>query len=213
MEPLADLITDAVMQLCENPVALFGHSMGALIAYEVAVRMQKNHHHPPVRLFLSAHMTPDRMEPTDRHPRRDDALIAEVRKAGAIETELLDNAELRDLVMPSIRADYHMLASYRPYSMTTVNTPIVGYLGLDDPLIDVDDITAWAEITTAGFELHTFPGQHFYLVPEEAALVANVVRCLDSVCPPLAAKDPTDDPDTEHAAARPTRTIMSVQSR
>jgi surfactin synthase thioesterase subunit len=185
MEPLADGIADAVVSLPDMPLALFGHSMGALIAYEVAVRMQQRHHRVPAKLFLSAHMTPDRMEPANEYLHQDDALITEVLRAGGIAPEILDNAELRDLMMPFIRADYHLLASYRPSSMTAVNIPIVGYLGLDDPFVDVDGVTAWAEITTAGFELRTFPGQHFYLESEEAALVADILRHLDSVCSAL----------------------------
>ena len=91
---------------------------------------------------------------------------------------VLDDPDMRELMLPAIRADYHLADSYRPSPSPVLGAPVVAYLGRDDPRVRVWQLRAWAEVTKAAFDLVVFPGDHFYLRSQEAALVGDVARRL-----------------------------------
>jgi pyochelin biosynthetic protein PchC len=109
----------------------------------------------------------------------DDTLLADVRMLDPVNSAVLDDPDMRELMLPVIRADYQVADSYRP-SQPLVHAPVVAYGGDADPTVSVGQLRAWSEITDAGFALAVFPGDHFYLVPGEAELVADVATRLDT---------------------------------
>ncbi|MFI1563536.1 thioesterase II family protein [Streptomyces sp. NPDC020490] len=160
---LAARIAEALTPHTRQPYAFFGHSMGALVAYETARILDHGSVPPPVRLFLSGRGAPG---PTpDPHDRLTDdaAILAAVRKLGGTDASVLDDPELLDMVLPALRADYGALASYRWQPGPALNTPVTVLVGDADPVVPVASVAGWARQTRQDDEVLVFAGGHFYL--------------------------------------------------
>lgn len=147
----------------ENPVLLFGHSLGALIAYEIARRMEHSGR-PPRALIVSARRSPTRPTPDPwRHRLNDAALVAELRRLGGTADDVFAHRELLELVLPVVRADFTLTETYRPPANPGLSCPIVAVRGADDIEVSSEDIAAWEDVAKAGFDLRSLGGGHFYL--------------------------------------------------
>ncbi|MEU1180982.1 thioesterase domain-containing protein [Streptomyces sp. NPDC005820] len=175
MDHLADAVTDALAPFTGLPLTLFGHSMGSAVAYEVALRLE-SHGVRPAHLLVSGRAAPHRARPTGVSDGDDEALLAVVRGLGDHQSEAYDIPELRELLLPALRADYRLIEAYRPARPLPLRAPVTAYTGRDDLTCPPDAVRAWGELTAPGlFTLRAFPGDHFYLVPHEADLVADIV--------------------------------------
>lgn len=163
---LADRIFEAIRHLDDRPLALFGHSMGAVLAYEIALRLQDAGLPAPLRLFASGRRAPSRDRDERLHLGSDTQLLAEVRKLGGPHAALLAEPDVRDMVMPSIRSDYHAVEKYRHEPGRRLSCPVTVLTGDSDPRVSIDEATAWEEHTTGPTELQVFPGGHFFLVDQ-----------------------------------------------
>ncbi|NYT94593.1 thioesterase II family protein [Salinispora sp. H7-4] len=178
MTELADDITAALSWCPTRSVALFGHSMGSSVAYEVTLRLEAAGI-PVRRLFVSAHAAPHQAQRTRLHELGDDALVAGVRRLGDLGSAAYDNAELRELLLPPLRADYALIEGYWPATPAPVRAAITAYVGDRDPGCTPERVRGWSDLTAPGrFELHSFPGDHFYLAPRQAELVSHITRRL-----------------------------------
>ncbi|ELP68670.1 putative linear gramicidin dehydrogenase LgrE [Streptomyces turgidiscabies Car8] len=147
----------------DSPCAFFGHSMGALIAYETARILQDHGARPPARLFLSARGAPGpRRNPHDALP-DDDAILTAVRRLGGTGAALLDDPELVAMVLPALRADYTALAGYSWAPGEPLRVPVTVLCGTDDPVVSVKEAAGWRTHTRADTEVRVLPGGHFYL--------------------------------------------------
>ncbi|WP_067488578.1 thioesterase II family protein [Actinomadura hibisca] len=176
---LVRLIAGAMAPLTDRPFALFGHSMGAVLAYEVA-RLLQERGRPPVHVFASGARPPhDRGDDERVAGRDDDGLVDAIVKLGGTDAEALQNPELRELVLPYIRNDFKLIEDYAHTAAPRLNAPLTALIGDADPHVDEARAARWAELTDGRFALRSFPGDHFYLMPRQADVIAEVMRTLE----------------------------------
>jgi len=169
---LVDALTEALLPLLDKPFALFGHSLGSLVSFELARQLQTNHQTRPVRLFVSAGSAPQiarRGPPIHNLPEKE--FLAELSRLKGTPEELLNNKELMDIVLPSLRADFALYESYRYSSELPLNCPISTYGGLSDEKVTQRDLEAWREQTSVSFSIRMFPGDHFFLKANQSLLL------------------------------------------
>lgn len=168
---MADLIAAELAQLSPGPLLLFCHSMGAAVAFETARRVEQAGRHL-VGLVASARRAPSHHHAGTLHAGTDADLIAELRRLDGTATSLLADDDAVQMILPAVRNDYHAIETYRCPPDATVHCPITVLLGADDPSLTDPEASRWAAHTTTGYDLHTFPGGHFYLVPQRRQVTA-----------------------------------------
>lgn len=186
--PLSDLSAIAsalseALTVDRRPFALFGHSLGALVAFEVLRHVRRTTGLEPVRFFPSAHRGPDLPL---RHPKiaglSDRAFVEEVNaRHGGIPPEVADNQELMDLMVPSLKADYRLFEEYQHVPERPLACPISAFGGTQDPYLSEADLRAWRGLTTGPFVLRMIEGGHFFVNDRRSSVVATVVDELKGV--------------------------------
>jgi len=184
---LAHEIGDVIAPSTERPYALFGHSLGALIAYEVALYLRRQGRPAPVRLFASACRAPQLVYPfAPLHPLNDDDFLHRVneRYDGSVPREVIEDAELRALVVPAFRADFTALETYGHTAEPALDCPITVFGGTSDRTLDRAALEAWSIQTSNAFRLRLVGGGHFYLQPARQQLIADIADDLGTVPAP-----------------------------
>jgi surfactin synthase thioesterase subunit len=182
--PLADaLAAELVADGLPDRYALFGHSMGALIAFELARRLPRAGRPPPIALYVSAHRAPHVPDPVPVAAHRfDDAeLIARLRELQGTPEEVLSDPELRAVALPTIRADFAVCETYALDPGPPLDCPVVVYLPGDDDRISVEDARGWERHTTGPFALVRLRGDHFFLRSDPGELLADLAARLRQV--------------------------------
>jgi pyochelin biosynthetic protein PchC len=180
IEEYADAVCAVLEPFSDRPLALFGHSFGAAVAFEVAHRLTAGPGPDPAALFVSSQGAPHL--PLDDgdfvHLLDDEGLLAELRRMNGTGAGVLDSADVRRLVLPPTRADYAAFARYRFRPGRRLSCPLTALMGEDDPRLETAAARAWREHTTGAFALRTFPGGHFYLDQHAHALAGVITRKL-----------------------------------
>jgi surfactin synthase thioesterase subunit len=189
-EPCLDSIDDLVAAIVpelrpylEGPFAFFGHSTGAIVAYEIIRLLEREDGVAPVGLIASGRRGPSTRRNEHVHWGGDRSLLREVARLGGTPPELLADPEVQQMMLPALRGDYKAIETYEWQPGPPLGCPIWAVLGSDDPLATESEAAAWRAQTSAGFELHVLPGGHFYLVDQQPALVALVTRLLLPILP------------------------------
>jgi medium-chain acyl-[acyl-carrier-protein] hydrolase len=170
---LAEELADAVAQEIAMPFAFFGHSLGAILAFETARRLRDKHGQEPCHLFVSSMRAPQL--PYARPEIRDapDAeFLRELRVYGGTRDEVLANEELMRLLSPVLRADFCMSETYAYQPQPPLRAPITAFGGLTDVTVPWHRLHEWSVHTQGDFRLHLLPGGHFFLDTAQATLLA-----------------------------------------
>lgn len=184
-EPFSEDFDDLVEQLCEaherycnGRYALYGHSMGALLAYGMAVRWRALSRRLPDVLFVSATPAPRHRDPEYfANKNSDAALVADLHKQGGTPKELFDEPEMMRITLDTLRADYRVCASYQHRDASPLAVPLHVFAGRQDD-IEPESILAWEVETSAQFSVRWFDGGHFFIRQHEVALLKSITRHL-----------------------------------
>lgn len=173
------LVDDVLEQMgrAPGPIALFGHSFGAVVAYAVARRLC-GQGRPPAALLVAGRNAPG--EPLSHQPLHrlgDPDFVEALSRQGGIPKVMLGEPELLDLYRPVLRNDLRMAETWTRPPGPALNTPIIAYAAEQDPLTDVSRVASWDRETTVEFDLTVLPGGHFFLAdPEFRADLAGRFR-------------------------------------
>jgi len=174
MAVLVDGLFAEVAAIADQPYALFGHSMGAVVAFALCLRLEQGSVPPPALLIASGHEAPHTDWSRNYHLLGDHELTALLSSLSGTPPEVLSDPQVMELFLPTIRADLALLETYRPGIDERVGCPVVTYIGADDDL-QPEAVSRWDELTTGPCTHRVFPGGHFYLDQQRAEVVACVV--------------------------------------
>ncbi|MET8982189.1 alpha/beta fold hydrolase [Streptomyces sp. NPDC004539] len=170
---LAEAETDT-----DRPLAVFGHSMGASLAFEVTARLEEADV-PPVMLFASGRRAPSRFrEEENVHTGGDQALLTEMKRLAGTDNRILGDEEMLQMILPALRNDYRAAELYRPERYHLIKTPVTALTGDADPKATLDSVQAWSEHTTGEFRMEVFSGGHFYLVGQAPQVIKEIKATL-----------------------------------
>ena len=180
MEPLVARLAAGVLGQLDRPFALFGHSMGALIAFELARRL-RSMGRDPVRLLVAGSRAPHlpSRRARDRHTLPDQEFVSTVRELGGMPPEVLGSPDLLDLVLPALRADFALVETHTHGAGPVLHCPISAFGGVEDDDVGRDDLAAWSRHTTGPFRSHLLPGGHFFVHSSRESLLRIVATEVD----------------------------------
>lgn len=184
--PLVQTLAQVLHPYLNMPLAFFGHSMGALISFELAHQLRRQYSLDPVHLFVSgrgAPQIPDLEPPIHHLPEA--AFVEELRRLNGTPESVLQNAELMRLVLPILRADFAICETYVHSTQEPLDCPISAFGGLQDSEVSYDSLAAWRDQTNSSFTLKMFPGNHFFLHSARSLILSAVsqdlTRLLDRI--------------------------------
>jgi surfactin synthase thioesterase subunit len=181
LDELADRVTGPLLDTLGPGAryAFFGHSMGAVLAFEVARRLEARDAGGPELLVVSGRRAPSEHRADEAaHLLDDGELAAHLHELSGTDARLLADAEARAMILPTVRGDLRAVETYRCPPDATVDAPILAITGDDDPWTTIPEAVAWSGHTRGGFELRVLPGGHFYLVEHQAEVLDLVAERL-----------------------------------
>jgi surfactin synthase thioesterase subunit len=162
--PLVGAVARALLPYLDKPFTIFGHSMGALIGFELARHLHRYNLPGPTHLFVSAHRAPQisNLEPPI-HKLPETAFKEELRRLKGTPEVILHNSELLGLTLPTLRADFEVVETYSYITEEPLNCSILALGGLNDNQVQHHHLAPWKDQTDGTFRLHMFPGDHFFI--------------------------------------------------
>lgn len=180
LRSLARQLAAEIVPATAQPYALFGHSLGALLALEMAHALGEQGAPMPCALLASGTEAPTRRDDAElRGLLSDDQLIARLRSLGGTAPAVLEDAELLALTLPVLRADFHLCGHYQPLARPPLDCPLHVFAGREDDASEAV-MQAWRQETRGLFTLDWFPGDHFFINSQEAAVLAVLVAHLQA---------------------------------
>jgi pyochelin biosynthesis protein PchC len=178
---LAEGVFRALDDREDTPLALFGHSMGAMVGFELA-RLLEAAGRPPAVFVVSGRRGPSVQRIENVHQGGNARLIEEIAKLDGTDAALLQDEEVLRMILPALRADYRAVETYQHTAEPRLSCPFVVMTGDADPRVTPDEARTWSQETDGPFELHVYPGGHFYLVEQQQAVLDRIRATLRRLC-------------------------------
>jgi len=179
LSQIVDAVVPELLPYLDKPFAFFGHSMGALIGFEIASLLRRRYRTQPAHLFVSGCRAPQiapTKPPTYNLP--DGRFLEELRRLNGTPEEVLGNPEIMQLMEPLLRADFEVAETYTYTQTAPLDCPITAFGGLGDEEVNRTEVKAWCEQTSAAFSLQMFPGDHFFLHTSQTLLLQTIAHQL-----------------------------------
>lgn len=177
LEPLLDELVEAMSGRWLEPFALFGHSMGALIAFGLARRLRAAGQPQPVHLFVSGRRAPGLPEAGPwLHELGDGDLVRAILNLGSTPERVLAGESLRAEFLKLLRADLALNETYAHYPEPLLDLPLTAFGGTRDPKVSPGELMAWRSESTVDCAVHLLPGGHFYLAEQRDAVLGRLLR-------------------------------------
>lgn len=177
MEPLVKAVLHELRSYLDKPFAFFGHSMGAVISFELARLLRREHATLPVHLFVSGRCAPQLSKPklpTYGLPNAE--FIEELLRLKGTPPEVLNHPDLMQVVLPLLRADFELIETYTYTHEPPLSIPVTAFGGLADLDISRENLGGWRAQTTAAFSLRMLSGDHFFLTSNEELLLSELAK-------------------------------------
>ncbi|MFJ8630382.1 thioesterase II family protein [Streptomyces sp. NPDC093568] len=160
---LADLLSEEIRGLSEKPTVFFGHSMGAVLAFETALRLEEAGVNPPRAVIASGRRAPSSHRDERVHQKDDAGVITELRLLNGTDAAVFGDDELMRMALPAIRGDYRAIETYSCPPGRRVRAPLTALTGDADPRTTLEEAEAWGDHTEGAFRVGVFSGGHFFL--------------------------------------------------
>ena len=178
---VAQAVADEITPLLDKPFAFFGHSMGALISFEMSRLLRERLKMQPTHLCVSGRQAPhikDEDTPTFNLP--DEEFIKELHRLNGTPKEALEHPELMAILLPLLRADFEMVQTYDYTEAEPLDCPLTAFGGLQDREVSRESLQAWRQHTTSSFALRMLPGDHFFINSQKDAITAVLAQVLSA---------------------------------
>lgn len=175
LEPVVRELADGLADLLDLPFAIFGHSMGALLAFELTRSLRRRRGRMPCHLFLSAHRAahlPSSRRPVSVEPV--EAFLNRLRVMSGPGSSAVDDPELLLHLAPVIRADFALCESYSYRPEPPLDVPATCFCAVDDPEVDVAEVEAWRRQFTRPGRLYMYPGGHLFIRAESVDILSRM---------------------------------------
>ncbi len=175
-----ELVRDITPYL-DKPYVFFGHSMGAIVSFELCRQLRARAQPLPQHLFVSGCHAPHLPDPHPIHHLPEAEFLDELVALGGLPQEILESRELMELILPGIRADFTLVETYPYVEEAQLSCAMTAFGGTDDPLVTHEMLDAWRLHTADLFDLRTFPGNHFFINSSRDELLATIMRKLSQI--------------------------------
>jgi medium-chain acyl-[acyl-carrier-protein] hydrolase len=173
---LVQALAEGLYPVLDVPFAFFGHSLGALIGFELARRLARSRRAAPTHLFVAAHRAPQLPLPASPlHILPDPEFINALYRLGGTPVAILQNEEMMRLMLPILRADFTLYETYTYTPEEPLACPVTAFGGEQDRLVSMQELAGWREQTTSFFTMTIIPGDHFFLHSHQS-LVLQAIR-------------------------------------
>ncbi len=180
LAPLVQTLADAVDPYLDRPFAFFGHSMGSLVSFELARQLRRTHDKHPFHLFLGAYRAPQLPNPNVKIYHLPLEVFKVILRADGIPERILQNEELMQALLPTLRADFELCDTYEYREEAPLECPFSIFGGSEDVRISVADVEAWRIHSSAVSSLSILPGSHFFLHSAQDLLLAAISQELEA---------------------------------
>lgn len=163
MDSVISYLSKAILEYCNKPYYFFGHSLGALIAFELAHALLKNNKPHPHCIFASGKSPPHLPSNKFTYHLSDGDFIDVIKQYNGIPTEIFNENSLIELFLPVLRADFEILETYVYQDRPPLFCDLIALGGIDDPIVKPNSIKEWQNYTSGSFNYHLLPGDHFFI--------------------------------------------------